>query len=162
MLCDGRTLKISDYPELFAALGYRYSPTGGGDTFSIPDLRGYFLRGTDPRGADQGGNDPDAGERTMMDGTTSPAVGSRQDCAFQLHEHDYSQAEAQSAPSSGGNAGVVTELSAATSKIVPDPAGTTPLTSRAETRPKNISVHYLIRFTCGANPLMALLPGFRG
>lgn len=38
-LCDGRTLKVNDYPPLFALIGVTY----GGDgvtTFNLPDLRG--------------------------------------------------------------------------------------------------------------------------
>lgn len=41
MLCDGRTLAASQYPELFAVLGYCY---GGADgLFQIPDYRGSPL-----------------------------------------------------------------------------------------------------------------------
>ncbi|MFZ6709619.1 phage tail protein [Undibacterium sp. TC9W] len=37
MVCDGRTLEPSHYPELFAVLGYRYG--GQNDQFRIPDYR---------------------------------------------------------------------------------------------------------------------------
>lgn len=39
LMCDGRKLKVSEYPELFALIGAAY----GGDgrtTFAVPDLRG--------------------------------------------------------------------------------------------------------------------------
>lgn len=43
MLCDGRSLDCSQYPELFVVLGYLY---GGADGFfNIPDYRGSLLRG---------------------------------------------------------------------------------------------------------------------
>lgn len=53
-LCEGQQLKVSDYPELYAALGAtfnnaysysgsRYSTTSG--YFRLPDLRGRFLVG---------------------------------------------------------------------------------------------------------------------
>lgn len=43
MLCDGRSLDCSQYPELFAVLGYLH---GGADgSFNIPDYRGSLLRG---------------------------------------------------------------------------------------------------------------------
>ncbi len=37
MVCDGRCLSISEYPELFAAINYNYG--GNGDFFLIPDLK---------------------------------------------------------------------------------------------------------------------------
>jgi microcystin-dependent protein len=37
MLCDGRTLEASMYPELFATLGYSHGGDGG--VFAIPDYR---------------------------------------------------------------------------------------------------------------------------
>jgi len=39
ILCDGRTLNVGQYPQLQAVLGGR----------QIPDLRGQFIRGHDPR-----------------------------------------------------------------------------------------------------------------
>lgn len=44
LLCDGRSLLIADYPELFGVIGYTYS-AGTGDTFNIPDLRGRAIIG---------------------------------------------------------------------------------------------------------------------
>lgn len=46
LFCDGRTLQIADYPDLFARIGTTY----GGDgitTFQIPDLRGRTVSGAD-------------------------------------------------------------------------------------------------------------------
>lgn len=54
MLCEGQELKISDYPDLYAAInitfnnaysatGTRYSTTNG--YFRLPDLRGRFIVG---------------------------------------------------------------------------------------------------------------------
>lgn len=43
MLCDGRSLACSQYPELFAVLGYVYG--GADDCFNIPDYRGCLLGG---------------------------------------------------------------------------------------------------------------------
>lgn len=36
LLCDGSTLNMSDYPELFAVIGYSFG--GSGATFILPDL----------------------------------------------------------------------------------------------------------------------------
>lgn len=54
LICNGRLLNISEYPELFAKIGTIY----GGDgitTFAIPDMRGVVARGHDAgRGLDPG------------------------------------------------------------------------------------------------------------
>ena len=65
MLCDGRKLKVSAYPELFAALGYLYG--GASDDFCIPDYRGLFLRGNDAGS----GMDPDAALRMAPTGSVA-------------------------------------------------------------------------------------------
>lgn len=61
--CNGASLVISAYPNLWAVLGTRY----GGDgvtTFNLPDYRGEFLRGWD-HGR---GLDPNAATRTNAGG----------------------------------------------------------------------------------------------
>ncbi len=51
--CNGQSVSITVYPELFAAIGYLYG--GGGAVFQVPDLRGEFLRSFDDgRGVDAG------------------------------------------------------------------------------------------------------------
>jgi microcystin-dependent protein len=40
LLCDGRTLNVSDYNQLFQIVGYTYGGTVGGATFKLPDMRG--------------------------------------------------------------------------------------------------------------------------
>jgi microcystin-dependent protein len=44
--CDGRSLHVDDYPELFNAIGYTYGGSDENKLFTIPDCRGYFLRGS--------------------------------------------------------------------------------------------------------------------
>ncbi|WP_169779344.1 phage tail protein [Campylobacter curvus] len=45
LLCDGRSLKKSEYAELFAVIGYTYG--GSGENFNIPKFNdGRFMRGT--------------------------------------------------------------------------------------------------------------------
>ncbi|WP_257448261.1 phage tail protein [Archangium lipolyticum] len=146
LVCDGRELKVSEYPELFAAIGYLYSKTSSGDTFLLPDLRGYFLRGVDSGS----GKDPDAGTRKLTNGDTAPGVGSLQDCALQLHEHDYTKPVAS--PAGAGPtaeaASLVETVTAPTDSVVQEPGSQQPLfTSPAETRPMNIAMYFIIRFT---------------
>jgi microcystin-dependent protein len=43
VLCDGRTLDNTLYPDLFTAIGYKYG--GSGSNFNLPDLRSKFIYG---------------------------------------------------------------------------------------------------------------------
>lgn len=53
--CDGRMLSGATFPSLFKILGYRYGGEANGRVFRLPDYRGVFLRGLDlGRGFDKG------------------------------------------------------------------------------------------------------------
>jgi microcystin-dependent protein len=146
MLCDGRALATQLYPELFAALGYQY---GGSDSiFNIPDYRGYFLRGVD----DGSGNDPDVTLRTLPPGGTGTITqaGSIQSDAMLVHKHDYQIAPAPASTQGDGSAATVAAQTTPTSDPVSESdvlLTTTTGISQYETRPKNIYVNYLIKFT---------------
>jgi microcystin-dependent protein len=76
LLCDGTEVLRDDYPALFGAIGTAW----GFDTaftFTLPDLRGRFLRGIDGTA----GNDPDANSRGAihLGGNVGNAVGSLQE-----------------------------------------------------------------------------------
>jgi microcystin-dependent protein len=78
LLCQGQKLSITEYPDLFDAIG----TSNGGDgnrSFNLPDYRGRFLRGT----CNGQGSDPDAADRTAAasGGATGDQVGSVQDWA---------------------------------------------------------------------------------
>ena len=47
LLCDGSTVDKSNYPNLFAAIGYTYGSTPITSQFKLPDLRGRFPLGFD-------------------------------------------------------------------------------------------------------------------
>jgi Phage Tail Collar Domain len=81
MICDGRALLRSEYPDLFAVIGTSY---GAPDStrFNIPDLRGEFLRGAD-NGA---GVDTDTRQALKTGGNTS-GVGSKQGDLLKNHLH---------------------------------------------------------------------------
>jgi hypothetical protein len=139
MLCNGRALSCSDYSELYASLGGLYGTGGSDATFRIPDLRGYFLRGADPLQQ----VDKEAQARTPIGTGQAADVGSRQQCALQDHVH---------APMPGGlpmpqGGPAAPAATGPTALTGPAPATAQVLTSLVETRPVNISVHYLIRFT---------------
>jgi microcystin-dependent protein len=141
LVCDGRTLLVSEFPDLYDAIGTLYTPSAGTAFFSLPDLRGYFLRGVDPTGK----VDPDNQDRKRADGATGPVVGSVQQSAFQLHEHEYMQAVNSSG--AGQGSGAVGLASQATTKVVAESGGSAPLTSAQETRAINFYVYYIIKYT---------------
>ena len=48
--CDGRTLKVSDYQDLFSVIGHAFGK-GSSETFLLPDLRGRMPIGSGQREA---------------------------------------------------------------------------------------------------------------
>jgi microcystin-dependent protein len=151
MACDGRLLNAHLYPELFAVLGHLYGGTDG--QFALPDYRGYFLRGVD----DGAGRDGDAGQRTDPAGGADldQGVGSLQRDALQTHDHLYRSAPAPATASPSGTAAGAPAGQLALTEGGPTSSLTAPgavNVSQTETRPKNVYVHYLIKFTYGLRP----------
>jgi len=62
IVCDGAAVSRTTYANLFAAIGTLYGTGNNSTTFNLPDLRGYFVRGSG----------------TNSDSTTSGAFGSKQ------------------------------------------------------------------------------------
>lgn len=124
-------------------LGYLYG--GGDEVFNIPDYRGSFLRG-----ADHGsGNDPDASIRRAAPGRAPDGIGSTQGSALQGHGHSY-EATAQPAGGEPGAApgGATLQTAQSTGGAISAPGSEQPVgTSLHETRPANIAVNYIIKFT---------------
>lgn len=167
MICDGRELHVTDYPELFAVLGFRYVLHGDPHEFQpsdsdqdsdheparfrIPDLRGYFLRGVD-MGT---GTDPDNSTRKLPNGQQSDAVGSMQQSALMDHTHAYSQATTATAEPAENTAGAQSPRQAQTAGPTP-PNGL--WVSKTESRPVNIYMYYIIKYTNGDHLMAAPLP----
>lgn len=158
MVCDGRQLSIAMYPELFAVLGFRYVHQGEPTTlpddpqqaakamFRIPDYRGYFLRGVNGTG----GVDPDTGIRKSPSQADSSEVGSIQQHALQNHEHLFPQvSQATGGAGPPPAAGVPTEQGETVDAPQPQDNEDVFFTSSGETRPKNMYVYYIIRYTNG-------------
>jgi hypothetical protein len=165
MVCDGRLLYCRAYPQLFLALGFLYSqsddpyPPGyqgqlpADAEFRIPDYRGYFLRGVTGTAVDGQGNpvDPDLALRALTNTTGNCGVGSIQQDALQLHWHQYTMPKKVPAQIvQEGTPLTVGPDTADTShpSNVPTPPGkaTNTVRTSAETRAKNIYVHYLIKY----------------
>jgi rhizosphere induced protein len=144
MVCDGRSLNASMYPELFAVLGYLYG--GSGNSFNLPDLRGMFLRGVS-------NTDAALEQRVAAPNGIANGVGSTQASAMQQHVHNYNS-PAQPAPIvTGSNAPQQVVASVNQNDQTGSPAqSNTPLSvnvnvSNYENRPDNVFVYYLIKYT---------------
>ncbi|HEX5344036.1 MAG TPA: phage tail protein [Duganella sp.] len=150
LLCDGATVLVAQYPDLFRAIGFIYGQAGPGQ-FMLPDYRGRVLRGVnlDAQGPDNLPRDPQATERTASGsgGWSGNQVGSVQDDAFQAHEHDYQKAIAGGAAAQGKP--VFGQYQQAQTEGAVMPKSYTPAISmRAapETRVKNAYVNYIIKY----------------
>lgn len=84
--CDGRAVSRQSYPELYLAIGTTYGGDGS-PNFTLPDLRGMFLRGVD----DGTGRDPDSASRVMQGTGTvvGGRVGSVQQDQLKNHQHNW-------------------------------------------------------------------------
>lgn len=135
LTCDGSAISRSTYASLFAAIGTTWGSGNGTTTFNIPDLRGYFLRGSGTSA-----RDPDSPR----------AVGSAQTEMFLSHTHTDSGHTHTYAPSFTtspiAGAGSAYNLPSAY------PSGTTntgyaniQASGGNETRPDNVAVLYCIK-----------------
>lgn len=108
------------YAALFTAIGTVYGVGDGSTTFNLPDLRGYFVRGSG----------------TNADATVSGAFGAKQADAFEAHTHTFT------VKTQDGSSGVYAESSpnSSTTGTV-----TTASTGGTETRPSNIAMLYCIK-----------------
>lgn len=124
--CEGQSLLVATFPELHAVIGYVYG--GAGANFSLPDTRGYFVRGVDAGS----GRDPDAGSRTPAPGGSIAGVGSTQQDEFKSHTHPYEHLIGIGSPSGGNEATSLSNF-------------VTGATGGNETRAKNIYVRLIIK-----------------
>lgn len=135
MLCDGSPLNSYEYPELFAALGYLYG--GSGSTFNLPNLAGQFLRGI---GTDSASTE----NRIAAPGGHQNGVGSKQSDALQTHQHTYNEPTGVM-PGDKGSAFAATAPAYTSAPVNQSPPAAK--VSQYETRPTNVFVNYLIKYT---------------
>ena len=139
MICDGRTLKSSEYPELYAAIGKLYTPSDNDTNFNLPDLRGLFVRSV-------GIDDSSTEDRTKAHGGTTNGIGSTQKDAFQKHQHQYNEPTGAS-PGDSGSAFAAIKPDAYTGPPTSKTSPTSIRTSSKETRSANIFLYHLIKYT---------------
>lgn len=166
---DGSAVSRTTYAELYAVYGTAYGVGDGSTTFNLPNYKDYFLRGFDAAGTD-------AASRTDRgDGTTGAAVGTKQAAATAAHTHTgTTNATAptiqvanvpQSTTTFQTPGGVAAGISLGTQNATGTShthAFTTDSTGGTETRPKNITVKFIIlalpaaasASTIGVNGLM--------
>lgn len=144
---NGQLVSRTTYADLFSAIGTTYGTGDGSTTFTLPDLRGEFIRGFDDgRGVD-----------------ASRVLGSSQGDLLKKHKHNSSNSDCQSYGSINGvttgnynvwcdtngiawGGGAAPLTGDGTHGIETGIAGTSIGVVGAETRPRNISLLYCIKF----------------
>jgi microcystin-dependent protein len=123
LAADGSNVNRTTYAALFSAIGVTYGVGDGVNTFTLPDLRGYFVRGSG----------------TNSDGTVSGTFGVKQADDFKAHTH----VVGSRVNSTAFGVGIVAASNSATINGANNSTGST---GDTETRPKNIAMLYCIKF----------------
>jgi len=126
---NGASLSTTTYADLFAVIGYTFG--GSGSSFSVPDLRGEFMRGwDDSRGID-----------------SSRAFGSAQVDELKTHNH------LEGLRSYSANTGAYGQVATSAGPVSSWTGGTynrfqfyTSATGGTETRPRNIALLACIKY----------------
>lgn len=89
--CDGRSMSVASYPNLYAAIGATYG-SGGAGTFNLPDLRGRAPVGKDNMGGNSAGRITPSG--SGITGTSLGATGGQESVTLTInqippHTHSY-------------------------------------------------------------------------
>lgn len=137
-VCNGKSLKKTDYATLYSVLGENWVTDVGfhTDFFNIPDLRGVFLRGVNDERSDSF-RDPDIEQRVKLKGDSTLSKdlpGSYQTCMIQTHAHTMT--------SGGGSSGPRSALSIDTHA---EQERGSSATGGNETRPVNAYVYFIIK-----------------
>jgi microcystin-dependent protein len=123
LAANGSAVSRTTYSALWTALGTTSSPYGQGDgstTFNLPDLRGYFVRGSG----------------TNTDGTASGTFAAKQADELKSHTHTM-YIHPATANGSSTNPARFNDIGFG--------SATTQATGGTETRPKNIAMLYCIK-----------------
>lgn len=149
LLCDGNSIPIDKYPDLYAIVGERYGTTST-KLFKLPDYRGYFLRGAID--AETYHRDPDHKNRVDRFGKKiGPLVGSYQTDGLKKHSHSLRSEPWRLLTTKKMDKPIQLALSSGKKTISfyplkPEDVVTNPHNHRdSETRPKNIYVYWVIK-----------------
>jgi microcystin-dependent protein len=153
--CDGKQYNAleSKYVALYSAIGTLYGGNSSASVFSVPDLRGVFLRGWD----NKAGRDPDASTRAAAaGGLPGDAVGSLQGDSFKSHDHGAATGTEMNFPFRGiwyDDGGYNTAVSGSSGLGMRDTVIQGGSHNHAigaqggqETRPANVAVNYIIKY----------------
>jgi microcystin-dependent protein len=135
---DGSAVSRSTYAALFSAISTTYGVGDGSTTFALPDLRGYFVRGSG----------------TNSDSTAAGTFGTKQADELKAHTHGVTDpghthgTDPYATNQAGSQIGYTSPL---TSRFGDDTGSSTTgisiqSTGGTETRPKNIAMLYCIKF----------------
>jgi len=161
--CEGQSLDVTDFKDLYRAIGTTWGSKDKGQSFLVPDLRSAFLRGwthtgsqknpdgtvRDPQLADPGALQripprPDAGPG-QIPGNSGDAVGSIQADLIRNHAHSlfpYRDWHIKSLPGDGVD--VPLKIDAPANVVVTQSSVLNQEGPGAETRPKNAYLMYFI------------------
>lgn len=160
LYCNGNTISRTAYADLFAVIGTAHGQGDGTSTFNLPDYRGTFLRGVNST-ADPA-RDPGAEERTAAasGGNAGNSVGSEQGnttgkpgtaiTTNSAGNHNHSVPRIPKGSSSYAVAGSYQSIWTNDSTEIDQAGAHTHQVSDggdSETRPPNVYVYYLIRFS---------------
>lgn len=125
--CNGQQVSRATYADLFTAIGTTFGVGNGTTTFTLPDLRGEFVRGFDDgRGVDAG--------RTF---------GSSQ--ADELKSHVHSDVTVNGSIADNGDPGNYVLTAATQFQALTNVGGSVGATGGTETRPRNIALMWCIK-----------------
>jgi microcystin-dependent protein len=142
LVCDGSTVSRLLYADLFSVIGEMYGSGDGSTTFNLPDMRGMFIRGWNETRRDEFA-DPESELRLKpkKNGATIPEgnhVGTIQSDTFKRHSH-HSDSQGNCSITSGGSMRYPWSQSYGG-------IWETDYEGGIETRPKNISMMFIIKY----------------
>jgi microcystin-dependent protein len=142
LIANGAAVSRTTYAALFSAIGTTYGTGDGSTTFALPDLRGYFVRGsgTNSDGTAAGtfgAKQADDNKAHTHTGTTSTTG---------AHTHTYTFKTTTGGSSAGGDLNNIGNGTFNTGSAGNHSHTFTTDSSGTETRPKNIAMLYCIKF----------------
>ena len=138
--CNGALLSRTTYAALFAVIGTTYGAGDGSTTFALPDLRGEFVRGADDgRGVDAGRVFGSAQSDAVQAWTATMTL-----VRGQVNNAESISGAISIGATSGSSAGPGAAWSASVMTIGPGVNSTA--RTAAESRPRNVAMHYIIKY----------------